>query len=138
MPISKYMDHIIQAYLRAHNISTIFLMTDGGTVLDEATIAFPKIAWHYIPRVRFNGTEGGFENQVPSGDPLLEVTIILTEFKVAAQCELLIHGSSSFAATIHREMCAASWPERWACPPRFDVSPSRNSSIFTTKPYPYP
>jgi hypothetical protein len=73
----------------------ILLMTDDQNAISEAHFKYPRYHWMYINRTRHRGAEGGFENQIPSGDPVEEVTALLAEFSLVRHCTSIIHTFSS-------------------------------------------
>ena len=85
--------------------TTIFLLTDDENAIQEALTKYPqypksRYRWVFIPRKRFKGPEGGFENQIPSQDPKIEVIVLLTIFRLVRQCKTLIHSQSNMAEYI--------------------------------------
>jgi hypothetical protein len=94
--------YAIQDYLKKlqeHNVShsNILLLTDDGNAVDEALDLHPSRNWMYLNRTRYRGAEGGWENQVPSQDPLEEMVNLLATFRLAKQCDTIVHGQSSFS-----------------------------------------
>jgi hypothetical protein len=91
--------HAIREYMeRADpNIKTIFLLTDDDNAVQEALAEFPNHHWVFVPRPRFKGAEGGWENQLPSANPEFEVVVLLTIFQKVTTCQGLIHTQSNFA-----------------------------------------
>lgn len=75
----------------------ILLLTDDQDAIDEAKRDFPDYNWMYMNRTRFKGPSGGFENQLPSGDPRLEMIVLLSTFRLIQNCNLLINAQSSLA-----------------------------------------
>jgi len=96
----------IDEYVNAMDNSTqnILLLTDDHNAIGEAKAKFPDKNWMYIDRPRHRGAEGGWENQIPSGDPKLEVIVLLTIFRLVKQCNTLVHSKSGFADLLRREM----------------------------------
>ena len=74
----------------------ILLLTDDQNAISEAEYKFPQYHWMYLNRTRHRGAEGGFENQIPSGDPVHEVVILLTTFRLVRSCASIVHTFSSF------------------------------------------
>jgi hypothetical protein len=114
---------------------TILLLTDDDTAIQEAltkyppattstststsTTTTPSYQWVYIPRPRFKGPEGGFENQIPSANPTWEVIVLLSELHaLAPKCQTLIHSQSNFA-----EYLSGILLEQWASkkPPQVPI-----------------
>lgn len=84
--------------------SNLLLFTDDANAIDEAHEFHPQYNWMYVNRTRFRGAEGGFESQIPSKDPVAEVVSLLAEFKLAKNCDALVHTKSGFATLLHGEM----------------------------------
>jgi len=87
-----------------HTTKNILLLTDDQNAIEEAQTLHPGYNWMFIDRPRHRGTEGGWENQIPSDDPKLEVIIILTILRLVGQCSSLIHTHSNFAFVLQGEM----------------------------------
>ena len=100
-PVSNYVQKIPKDNSNNNNI---FLMTDDANAIDEALEFHPNLNWMYLKRKRHRGSEGGWENQIPSKNPALEVLYLLAEIELAKQCDVLIYGKSSFADWILFEM----------------------------------
>ena len=98
-PVSAYVDLLPQ-----DRRQDIFLLTDDADAIDEAHEFYPNLNWHYINRTRFRGTEGGWENQIPSKNPKQEVVTILGTFRLAKRCDTFVHGTSVFSDEIYRAM----------------------------------
>lgn len=96
----------IEEYVKALEKGTknILLLTDDQNAIEEAQALFPKYNWMYIDRPRHRGTEGGWENQIPSNDPELEVIVLLSIFRAVRKCSSFIHTQSNFAKVILGEM----------------------------------
>jgi hypothetical protein len=99
----------IEDYLRAlkrknADRKTILLLTDDQNAIDEAKEFHPDYEWKFLDRKRFRGAEGGWENQLPSKDPLDEMISLLSTFKLAQQCDTIVHGQSGFSDMIYWNM----------------------------------
>lgn len=84
----------------------ILLLTDDQNAIEEAHAQFPQYNWMYFNRTRFRGTEGGWENHFPTGDPKQEIISILSTFNLIKQCDsmAMTHGSfANFMLGIMRE-----------------------------------
>ena len=103
-PVSDYINALPMD--RRDNGATILLLTDDQNAIEEAHEFYPKINWRYFSRPRFRGKEGGWENQIPSGNPKLEVIVLLSTFKIVKQCDVLVHGKSGFANALYSSMVA--------------------------------
>jgi hypothetical protein len=100
--ISDYIDKLPEE--RREKGSNIVLLTDDANAIDEALEFFPHLVWHYLDRPRHRGTEGGFENQVPSNNPASEVIIIKSIFRMVQPCDIIVHGYGGFSNAIHDAM----------------------------------
>ena len=77
--------------------STIFLITDDANAITEARAKYPNINWIVIDRPRFKGKEGGWENHIPSNDPMLETIVLMAIFRLAETCNVLVHSQSNLS-----------------------------------------
>jgi hypothetical protein len=105
--LRKY--HAISEYVTAGaNASAlhrkVFLMTDDQNAITEATTEYPDIQWMYIDRPRYRASEGGFEKQLPSNDPIFEFTVLLGTFEMVQHCDSLIHSHSGFSDVLFKQM----------------------------------
>ena len=90
--------HAMNEYMKAggQNLTrTIFLLTDDANAIEEATTQYPEYNWVYINRPRSKGSEGGWENQIPSNDPKLEVVVLLTIFRLIPMCQTFVYSESN-------------------------------------------
>ena len=123
----------IEAYLNATDkiTKTIFLITDDDNAVIEARKKFPEKKWVVINRPRFKGAEGGWENQVPSDDPLFEVLVLLTIFKLAGQCQVLVRSRSNLSDYISGIMRSVRGAGNFT---EVDLSKIKSSGeLFSTK-----
>lgn len=92
----------IEAYMQAGGSAiapTILLLTDDQNAISEAQYKYREsdgYRWVFLNRTRHRGAEGGFENQIPSGDPVQEVAVLLATFRLVQQCNSIVHSFSSF------------------------------------------
>lgn len=93
---------------KANEKHTIFLLTDDSNAISEAVETYPNYKWVYVPRPRFRGPEGGFENHMPSKDPVFEVVVLQTIFEKSKQCETLVHSTSNFSQFLRAVLMEAS------------------------------
>jgi hypothetical protein len=100
--ISDYIDKLPEQ--RREKGSNIVLLTDDANAIDEALEFFPDLKWHYLNRPRHHGDEGGWENQVPSKNPALEVIVIKSIFRMVRPCDVIVHGYGGFSNAIHGSM----------------------------------
>jgi hypothetical protein len=97
--------HAISEYLRAlhrefgenSNPGNILLLTDDANAIHEATTLYPQYQWYYLDRPRHHGADGGWENQIPSNDPALEVVMLHAEFHLVTYCQTIVHSKSNLA-----------------------------------------
>ena len=104
----------VHEYLEAGKVpkgTTIVLLTDDASTLDEVD-QYHRTDYHWVvlDRPRYRGSQGGFEEFVPSNDPSLEILAILAEAQMASACRLLVHGKSGFVAIISDAMKATGRP----------------------------
>jgi hypothetical protein len=107
-PISVYLDT-----LKAKNhiaVIDIYLFTDDANAIDEALEFHPQYNWMYLEKKRHRGSEGGWENQVPGDSPLEEVVIMLAEFRLAQDCDILVHTASSYSDVLYDSMVTTGRP----------------------------
>jgi hypothetical protein len=96
----------IEEYVNALEKGTknILLLTDDQNAIEEAQALFSEYNWMHIDRPRHRGVEGGWENQIPSDDPKLEVIVLLSIFRLVKKCSVLVHTQSNFAKVLEGEM----------------------------------
>lgn len=75
----------------------ILLLTDDANAIEEALTQHPDRDWYFVERPRHRGHEGGWENQVPSGDARSEVIALDAETRLARQCRILVCSKSNLA-----------------------------------------
>jgi hypothetical protein len=75
----------------------VLKLTDDANAIDEALEFHHGIQWHFLNRTRFRGSEGDWEQQIPSGSPKSEVITILATLKLVQQCDKIVYGQSGFA-----------------------------------------
>jgi hypothetical protein len=121
-----------QAHMKALGVTTILLLTDSQTVIDEALACekdFPEICsgitWRYVAKKRWYAAEGGWENPFPSGSAMEEFMNIQLEFTLAQKCDFMIQGSSGYGDMLFNHMCCkfplhdrGELPQRCICPPK--------------------
>eukprot|EP01062_Namystynia_karyoxenos_P036605 TRINITY_DN26662_c0_g1_i2.p1 TRINITY_DN26662_c0_g1~~TRINITY_DN26662_c0_g1_i2.p1 ORF type:complete len:698 (+),score=140.13 TRINITY_DN26662_c0_g1_i2:119-2095(+) len=95
--------HVLEKYKH------VILLTDDAQSVDEAQREFPSLKWVFPKRPVFNVTEHkknmGYAPHLPSGDPRSEVLNIHIDLEMAARCDLLVYGRSSFSALLFARMC---------------------------------
>jgi len=103
--IDDYVEALVPKGSRATaETKNIFLLTDDANAVGEALHKYPEYTWMYIDRPRHKGTSGGWENQIPSDDPKLEVLVLLSTFRLVRQCSALIRTDGNFADLLAAEM----------------------------------
>ena len=75
----------------------ILLLSDDQNAIEEAQRDFPNKNWMFFNRTRFRGTEGGWENHFPTGDPKTEVVTLLSTFKAVKYCDSFSRQEGNFA-----------------------------------------
>jgi len=90
--------------------TNFLLLTDDENAITEATSRFPQYNWYYIDRPRHRGSSGGWENQIPSSDPLWEVVVLHATFLLIQQhCNrLIVHSKSNLADYYYALMMLAN------------------------------
>jgi len=99
--------------LKGHNfthIKNILLFTDDANAIDEAQEFHPEYNWMYLEKKRHRGSEGGWENQIPGNSPADEMIALLSVFRLAQQCDVLIHTESGFSTFIYDSMISTGRP----------------------------
>lgn len=107
--IYEYVDALEQTYGGApterHNV---LLLSDDANAIREAITQYPvdktNYQWFYLDRERHEADSGGWENQIPSGDPVTEVVMLLAAFELASQCQTLVHSKSNLADYLYATM----------------------------------
>ena len=102
-PVAYYVEMIPEKKLNDPN-HYVFLLTDDSGAIQEAHEFFPHVKWKYFDRPRHNGSSGGFENQTPSGDPAVEVIVLLTIFDLVQDCSTLVQGPSGFTEYVYQHV----------------------------------
>lgn len=95
--ISEYVDDIKS---KSALSNTILLLTDDENAIKEAHTEYPDIHWVHIDRPRFRGNEGGWENQIPSDDPKVEVIVLMSIFQLVQRCQSFVHTRSNLGKYI--------------------------------------
>jgi len=97
-PIEDYVNEL------DNSTQNILLLTDDQNAIEEALAKYPDYNWMYIKRPRHRGTEGGWENQIPSDNPKLELIVLLSIFRLVRQCSSFIHTHGNFADILKGEI----------------------------------
>ena len=99
--------------LKEHNlthIKDILLFTDDANAIDEALEFHPEYNWMYLKKKRHRGSEGGWENQIPGDSPAEEMVAVQAIFRLAQQCNVLVHTESGFSNVIYNSMIGTGRP----------------------------
>jgi hypothetical protein len=91
-----------------HHDKNILLLTDDANAVTEALEFHPDYNWIYLNRTRHRGKEGGWENQLPSNDPVEEMVVLIATFKLVQQCNTIVHGQSTFSDLLFLQMQQSS------------------------------
>jgi hypothetical protein len=96
--LSNYHNPDVRYNLTDEERPFILLLTDDANAIGEALVEHGQFPWMYLDRPRHRGAEGGFENQIPSGDPRKEVIAIEAIRRLVQRCKPpLVYSSSGFA-----------------------------------------
>lgn len=102
--ISEYLNVTASASSKTFQIHrNILLLTDDANAIVEAQ-QFAQYRWMFVQRPRFQADEGGWEHQLPSSDPIFEMTVLLGTFALVKQCQSIVYSSSGFSNWLLREM----------------------------------
>ena len=142
--IREYVHALEQHYYDWWNNSThhnILLLTDDANAIQEARTEYPpnpefkqnnhnhnnnNIQWFYLDRPRHQADEGGWENQIPSGDAVTDVVMLLAGVELAARhCHTLVHSKSNLADYLYASMLLAAAARE---PPQQDASTTTTTS----------
>jgi hypothetical protein len=104
-PVADYVKQMNTTKLSNPN-HYIFLLTDDSNAIDEAHEFFPNLNCKYLDRPRHKGSSGGWENQIPSRNPALEVIILVATFELAQECSAIVWGASNFAEYLLNQVSA--------------------------------
>ena len=99
----------IEEYMNATEsiTKTIFLLTDDDNAIREAKSKYPAHDWVIIDRPRYKGSEGGWGAHIPSGNPKLEVIVLLSIFRTVQKCGVFVHAFSNLSEYIAGIMMTA-------------------------------
>jgi hypothetical protein len=96
------------------DLDEVLLITDDANAIAEAQTLHPKLRWRYVPRPRHRGSEGGWENPIPSGNSTLEVVVLqaleqLLRFQ-GRVCDVpvLVHSKSNLADYLYAHLLMAN------------------------------
>lgn len=75
----------------------VLLFTDDQNAIGEAQTLFPHYNWMHINRPRWKADEAGFERQLPSSQPIFEMVVLLSTFRLVQQCDNFVRATTGFA-----------------------------------------
>ena len=101
--IKEYID-IMTKKLGNERLHNVLLLTDDKNAIEEAHGEYPNKNWMYFDRPRFRGTEGGWENHFPSGDPKTEVVTLLSIYRAVRHCDSIVKQEGNFGNTLLTQM----------------------------------
>jgi hypothetical protein len=96
------------------NLDEILLMTDDANAVVEAETQYPNLRWRYVPRPRYRGSEGGWENPIPSGNSTQEVIVLQALEQLlriqGRTCDVpvLVHSKSNLADYLYAHLLMAN------------------------------
>jgi hypothetical protein len=106
----------------------ILLLTDDENAISEARFKYPQYHWMVLNRTRHVGARGGFENQIPSGDPV-DVVALLAEITLATRhCTAIVHTFSSLAYYLRAAMQAAAAAHHGTTIVKLDINDALHAS----------
>ena len=101
--VKEYIDNINKIDSnRPHE--NVLLRTDDQNAIEEAMREFPDTNWMYFNRTRFRGTQGGWENHFPSGDPKTEVVTLLSIYRAVTFCDSISKQEGNFGHSLLAHM----------------------------------
>jgi hypothetical protein len=96
-PLADYLLHV--------RTRTVLLLTDDADAIEESQQPlFANYTFVYWNRTRYRGSEGGWEEHLPSRDPLEEMAVLLATFDVVPLCHALVHTASNFGQLLYALM----------------------------------
>lgn len=130
----------IEDYVQHATNNNILLLTDDQNAIEEAIFKFPNLNWMYIDRPRYAGSEGGWEQHIPSGDPAFEMTVLQAIFQLASKCNQIVRTHSGLSGYIYAMMRQANatvdFVDLDGQSSYLDVfSPSNRNSSTISRPY---
>jgi hypothetical protein len=101
--------HRVSEYIRAAQrqrllADNILLLTDDQNAVLEAEHLHAQYKWYYIDRERHKGSNGGWENHIPSHDPSFEVVVLHASLLLLQHCSVLVHSKSNLADYFYANM----------------------------------
>mmetsp|Transcript_2544 Transcript_2544/g.3643 ORF Transcript_2544/g.3643 Transcript_2544/m.3643 type:complete len:145 (+) Transcript_2544:2-436(+) len=101
--IKEYVDSM-EALGKGKLHENILLLSDDQNAIEEAQRDYPNKNWMFFNRTRFRGTEGGWENHFPSGDPKTEVVTLLSIYKAVKHCDSISKQEGNFGKSLLAQM----------------------------------
>jgi hypothetical protein len=95
-PLSDYLRHV--------RTRTVMLLTDDANVLENEAPKFSNFTFVSWNRTRYRGEEGGWEEHLPSRDPVLEMTVLVATLELVRSCRALVHTASNFGQLLYAQM----------------------------------
>ncbi|CAB9504135.1 expressed unknown protein [Seminavis robusta] len=100
--IEEYLEHAQQKNMTVHK--NILILTDDFNAIPEAKAKFPDYNWIYIDRPRIKSANAKWEQHLASDDPVYEMVVLQSIFRLVKQCSQLIRSSSNFGEHVKWEM----------------------------------
>jgi hypothetical protein len=108
-PLADYLLHV--------RTRTVLLLTDDSDAIAEsrqqAFANYTFVSWN---RTRYRGSEGGWEEHLPSRDPLEEMAVLLGTFDVVPLCHAIVHTASNFGQLLYALMVHGASSSRHRIP----------------------
>ena len=101
--VQEYLDKL-KAADDGSDVKNIYLFTDDANAIDEALKFHSDYNWMFLKKKRHRGSKGGWENQLPGDSPAEEVIAMLAEFRLAQECDFLVHTRSAYATVTYDSM----------------------------------
>ena len=95
--ISEYME-AAKKFAPERYFRNVIIFTDDQEAIEEAHKNYPEHNWIYLNRTRHRGMSGGWEGQVPSNSPRLEVIILRSIFRLMKLCNVYIFSTSNIGS----------------------------------------
>ncbi|KAL7556591.1 hypothetical protein ACA910_003482 [Epithemia clementina (nom. ined.)] len=110
----------------------LLLFTDDHNAITEPLTEYPDHYWMYWNRPRWQGLQGGWEHQLPSSDPILEMTLLLATFRLVTFCDSLVYSHSGFGRLLAMELSDASQRRRHQQPYSYNTNTANPRSNRTS------
>ena len=106
--IAEYLNVTAPVDPEFHYENNIFVLSDDGNAIGEAKALFPQFNWMYLDRPRFKASEGGWERHLPSSNPIFEVVVLLSTFRLVQRCNSLVRTNSGMGSLLEFYMKEAN------------------------------